>query len=135
MRSVAAPVCADVAVNLIVRGELTDLKSAIGKDETEEEPTVYVEEVQEDMRESDGCMRSWEAAFRKPVGLDDGGWGVSLGGVCRRSGGNEGRSYCPSQVPILKIVVPVLTEPEIDLLVVEPAVTVTELVATGYSPW
>jgi hypothetical protein len=35
----------------------------------------------------------------------------------------------------LKIVVPVFTEPEIDLLVVDPAVTVTELVATGYSPW
>jgi hypothetical protein len=72
MRRVAAPVCEDVAVNLIVRGELTDLKSAIGKEEVEEVPTVYVvaeEEVQEDMRVSVGCMRSWEAALRKPVGL------------------------------------------------------------------
>ena len=72
MRSVAAPVCEDVAVNLIVKGELTDLKSAIGKVERLEEPTVKVfaeVDVQEDMRESEGCIRSWEAAFRKPVGL------------------------------------------------------------------
>lgn len=72
MRRVAAPVCEEVAVNLIVRGELTDLKRAIGKLEAEEAPTVYVveeEDVQEDMRASEGCMRSWEAACRKPVGL------------------------------------------------------------------
>jgi hypothetical protein len=40
MRSVAAPVWEDVAVNFIVSGEFTDLKSAIGKVDTEEEPTV-----------------------------------------------------------------------------------------------
>lgn len=41
IRRVAAPVCEEVAVNLIVRGELTDLKRAIGKVESEEVPTVY----------------------------------------------------------------------------------------------
>jgi hypothetical protein len=66
---VAAPVCDGVAVNLIVKGELTDLNRAIGNEETEELPTVYVPGVQEDMRESEGCIRSWLAAFRKPVGL------------------------------------------------------------------
>lgn len=66
---VAAPVCDEVAVNLIVKGELTDLNRAIGNEETEELPTVYVPGVQEDMRESEGCIRSWLAAFRKPVGL------------------------------------------------------------------
>lgn len=74
MRSVAAPVCAADAVNLMVIGEFTDLKSAIGKDEVDEEPTVNVLAevlVQEDMRASEGCMRSWEAALRKPVGLGD----------------------------------------------------------------
>lgn len=44
-------------------------------------------------------------------------------------------TYCPSQSPILKIVVPVLTEPEMFLVVLEPALTVTSLVATTYSPW
>jgi hypothetical protein len=53
----------------MVNGELTDLKRAIGNEETEELPTVYVPGVQEDMRESEGCMRSWLAALRKPVGL------------------------------------------------------------------
>lgn len=43
--------------------------------------------------------------------------------------------YVLSQSPILKIVVPVFTEPEMLLEVVDPAVTVTEDVATGYSPW
>ena len=43
--------------------------------------------------------------------------------------------YVLSQSPILKIVVPVLTEPEMLLEAVDPAVTVTEEVATGYSPW
>lgn len=38
--SVAAPVCEEDAVNLIVTGELTDLKRAIGKEETLELPTV-----------------------------------------------------------------------------------------------
>lgn len=55
-------------------GEFTDLKRAIGKDEVDEVPTVNVFAevlVQEDMRESEGCMRSWEAALRKPVGLGD----------------------------------------------------------------
>lgn len=66
---VAAPVWEDVAVNLMVKGELTDLKRAIGNEDTEELPTVYVPGVQEDMRESEGCMRSWLAALRKPVGL------------------------------------------------------------------
>jgi hypothetical protein len=66
---VAAPVCDEVAVNLIVKGELTDLNRAIGNEETEELPTVYVPGVQEDMRESEGCIRSWLAAFRKQVGL------------------------------------------------------------------
>lgn len=37
---VAAPVWDDVAVNLMVKGELTDLKRAIGNEETEELPTV-----------------------------------------------------------------------------------------------
>lgn len=72
MRSVAAPVCAADAVNLILSGEFTDLKRAIGKDEVDEVPTVNVCAevlVHEDMRVSEGCMRSWEAAFRKPVGL------------------------------------------------------------------
>ena len=32
--SVAAPVCEEDAVNLIVKGELTDLKRAMGKEET-----------------------------------------------------------------------------------------------------
>lgn len=56
--NVAAPVCEDEAVNLIVRGEFTDLKRAIGKEDTEELPTVYVPGVQEDMRLSEGCIRS-----------------------------------------------------------------------------
>lgn len=74
MRRVAAPVCAADAVNVMLIGEFTDLKRAIGKDEMEEVPTVNVFAellVQEDMRLSEGCMRSWEAAFRKPVGLGD----------------------------------------------------------------
>ena len=75
MRSVAAAVWAAVAVTLIVKGELTDLKSAIGKDDGDEVVTVYVVVVQGDMRVSEGCMRSWEAALRKPVGL----WCVSWG--------------------------------------------------------
>jgi hypothetical protein len=61
-------------VNLIVSGEFTDLKRAIGKEDVDEVPTVNVFAevlVQEDMRASEGCMRSWEAAFRKPVGLGD----------------------------------------------------------------
>ena len=33
------------------------------------------------------------------------------------------------------MVVPVLTDPEMFFVVVDPAVTVTEDVATGYSPW
>jgi len=37
---VAAPVCEEVAVNLIVNGELTDLNSAIGNEDTDELPTV-----------------------------------------------------------------------------------------------
>jgi hypothetical protein len=83
MRRVAAPVCADVAVNLIVRGEFTDLKSAMGKDDGEVVPTVYVGvEVQGDMRVSEGCMRSWEGAFRKPVGLLL--WWVSQGYIAFR---------------------------------------------------
>jgi hypothetical protein len=44
-------------------------------------------------------------------------------------------TYCPSQSPILKIVVPVFTDPEILFEVVDPAVTVTDEVATAYSPW
>lgn len=40
MRSVAAPVCEDDAVNLIVTGLLTDLKIAMGKSDSEELPTV-----------------------------------------------------------------------------------------------
>lgn len=52
-----------------------------------------------------------------------------------RKGRGRGLSYCPSHSPILKIVVPVLTEPEMFLVTVDPAVTVTLLVATAYSPW
>ena len=37
---VAAPVWEDVAVNLMVKGELTDLKIAIGNEDTEELSTV-----------------------------------------------------------------------------------------------
>ena len=37
---VAAPVWEEVAVNLIVIGELTDLKIAIGNEDAEELPTV-----------------------------------------------------------------------------------------------
>jgi hypothetical protein len=51
--SVRAPPCVAVSVNLMVTGP-TDLKVAIGKDETDEAPTVYVIGPQEDMRESDG---------------------------------------------------------------------------------
>ncbi len=40
MRSVAAPVCADVAVKTIVTGLLTLLKTAMGKSVSDEEPTV-----------------------------------------------------------------------------------------------
>lgn len=43
-------------------------------------------------------------------------------------------TYVPSQSPILKTVVPVFTDPEILFDVVDPAVTVTEEVATAYSP-
>lgn len=38
--SVAAPVCEEDAVNLIVKGEFTDLKRAMGNEETLEVPTV-----------------------------------------------------------------------------------------------
>lgn len=69
MRSVAAPVCEDDAVKLIVTGLLTDLKMAMGKSDSEELPTVYVRGPQLAMRESDGCILSWFAALRKPVGL------------------------------------------------------------------
>jgi hypothetical protein len=40
MRSVAAPVCEEVAVNLMATGLLTLLKTAMGKSEREELPTV-----------------------------------------------------------------------------------------------
>ena len=66
---VAAPVCEEDAVNLIVKGEFTDLKRAMGKAESSELPTVYVPGDQEDMRVSEGCIRSWLTAFRKPFGL------------------------------------------------------------------
>jgi hypothetical protein len=44
-------------------------------------------------------------------------------------------TYVLSQSPILKIVVPVVTDPLILFEVVDPAVTVTEEELTAYSPW
>lgn len=46
-----------------------------------------------------------------------------------------GNAYWPSHWPILKMVLPVCTDPEIFLVVVEPALTETEVEATLYSPW
>lgn len=69
MRKVAAPLAwAAVKVNLMVTGELALLKMAMGKSETAEVPTVYVRGPHDAMRVSEGCMRSWLAALRKPVG-------------------------------------------------------------------
>ena len=77
MRRVAAAACELEAVNLMVTGELTALKMAMGKADVGEDPTVKGwEEVQGDMRWSVGCMRSWESELRKPVGLE-GLWMVS----------------------------------------------------------
>ena len=70
MRSVAAPVWDEDAVNSTVTGELTSLNIAMGKSVSSALSTVYVSGPQSDMRESDGCMRSLFSAFRNPVGLE-----------------------------------------------------------------
>jgi hypothetical protein len=68
-------------------------------------------------------------------GVEEAGWSImaleylSIIKIVQRD------TYCPSQSPILKIVVPVLTDPEMLFEVVDPAVTVTDEVATAYSPW
>lgn len=54
----------------MVTGSLTLLKMAIGKSLGAELPTRYVRAPQFDILESEGCMRSWVSAFRKPVGLE-----------------------------------------------------------------
>lgn len=44
------------------------LNKAMGKEESDDVPTVNVPGAQSDMRESEGCMRSCLSAFRRPVG-------------------------------------------------------------------
>jgi len=94
----------------MVKGVFTSLKSAMGTSLSELDPTVYVRGPHEDMRESDGCMRSCLSALRKLVG-----W--------------------PSYSPILNRVVPDETLPEMLAVLVCPALTLTLLDANLYSPW
>lgn len=110
IRSVAAP-GALARVNLIVTGLLTLLNTAMGKSLSAELPTVYVSGPQLLIRVSDGCMRRNLSALRKLVG-------------------------CPSYSPIFQRVVwAVLKVLAMLDVVVFPAETVTELVATLNSVW
>lgn len=66
MRKVRAAVL--VRETLMVVGSLTALTCAMGKSEVDIDPHVTVTGAHEDMRESEGCMYSWFAAFLNPVG-------------------------------------------------------------------
>ena len=66
--SVRAPVCEDERVKRTVTGPMS-FQIAIGKEDTDEEPTVYVIPAQPPMRESDGCIVSILSAFLKPAGV------------------------------------------------------------------
>lgn len=66
MRSVAVLLIAEDSEKEIFVPELTDLNNAMGQEAVAVLATVPG--LHEDMRESEGCMRSCLSAFRKPVG-------------------------------------------------------------------